>query len=423
MLGWEFPPEISGGLGIANYNLCKALAPLTELSLILPKNDPELHIDHVNIIDLSKIKLEKVFEKEELKEFEKIIKDKKIEFSFSPYPVKKETISDRAIKVQKKIKTKSIVEIHNLFSTSDLYGLDIMDKVNYYEELVLRVASSLSFDIIHVHDWMTCQSGIRLKEEYKKPLVLHIHSLNYDRLGTDKMGWIYKTEKKALRHADIVIPVSQYTGNIIHEFYKIRKNKIFPVHNGVEQVQTFKSKKNFTEKLVLFMGRITMQKGPEYFLQAASQVLDEFSNVRFAVAGDGDKLQEIIESGIYSELSSKIHFTGFLKRPEVHYMLSIADVFCMPSVSEPFGISALEAAQFGIPMVISRRSGAAEVLTGALTVDFWDTKRMAGLIIELLTNKRLYKKCVAQGYRDLRDLTWENSARKVVDLYHRLLPI
>ena len=422
MLGWEFPPEISGGLGIANYNLCKALAPMIDLTLILPRNDPELLLENVEIIDLSKLKIQEIFEKEELIEFEETVKERKIEFSFSPYPVKEEKVSDKTIKVPKRVRTKKIVEIHNLFSTSDLYGLDLLDKVNYYEELVLRVASTLSFDIIHVHDWMTCQSGIRLKEEFKKPLILHIHSLNYDRLGPDKMGWIYQTEKKALRKSDIIIPVSQYTGNIIHEFYKIRNNKIFPVHNGVEKVNIYRSKKNFNEKLVLFMGRITMQKGPEYFLEAASQVLDKFSTVRFAVAGDGDKLQEIIEFGSYPELSGKIHFTGFLKRPEVHYMLSIADVFCMPSVSEPFGIAALEAAQFGIPMVISSRSGAAEVLSGALTVDFWDTKKMADLIIELLTNRKLYRKCVAQGHKDLKELTWENSAQKVVAIYNRLLP-
>jgi glycosyltransferase involved in cell wall biosynthesis len=285
--------------------------------------------------------------------------------------------------------------------------------------LVERISAELSFDIIHVHDWMTCQAGIKLKEKFKKPLILHIHSLNYDRFGPDRMDWIYDIEKKALLKADIIIPVSHYTGRIINEFYKIQKKKIFPVHNGVEKVKPFKSEKNFPEKLVLFMGRITMQKGPEYFLEAASKILHRCNNVRFAIAGEGDRLQKIIESGAYADIGSKIHFTGFLKKPEIHYILSITDVFCMPSVSEPFGLSALEAVQFGIPVVISKRSGAAEVLKGAFTVDFWDTEKMADLIIMLLTDKKLYKDSVEQGFKDLKNLTWENSAKNILQLYSK----
>lgn len=377
MLGWEFPPEISGGLGIANYNLCKALAPQTQLTLVLPKADPAFQIPKVSILDLSSIKIEEVLEKEELEEFEKIIREKKIEFSFSPYPVnliKKETVSEKTLPAQKKTPVKSIIQIHNRFASSELYGIDIIDKINYYTEIVLKVAADLSFDIIHVHDWMTCPAGMMLKKRYKKPLVLHIHSLNYDRIGPDSMDWIYEIEKKALRRADLIIPVSQYTGKIIHEFYKIPNKKIFPVYNGIEKVKRYRSEKNFPERLILFLGRITMQKGPEYFLEAASRIIQTMDNVRFAVAGAGDKLQEIIESGAYAELRDKIHFTGFLKRQEVQYLLSIADVFCMPSVSEPFGLTALEAAQFGVPVVLSRRSGAAEVLNGALKADFWDTE-------------------------------------------------
>ncbi len=421
MLGWEFPPEISGGLGVANYNLCKALAPLTDLTLILPKTDPDLKIPNVNIIDLSRIKLEDHFEKVELKEFEKVIQDKKIEFNVSPYPTYRKTTQYKTKKESLAIKTKGIIEVHNQFSRSDLYGIDVFEKVNYYTEIVKRIAVDLSFDIIHVHDWMTCTAGIMLKEMSGCPLVLHIHSLNYDRVGPDKVDWIYKLEKKALRRADVIIPVSRYTGEIIREFYKISGRKIFPVHNGIEKVKTFKSDKNFPEKLILFLGRVTMQKGPEFFLEAATKIIENNEKVRFVIAGKGDKLQEIIESGAYAELRHKIHFTGFLNRSEVQYILSITDVFCMPSVSEPFGLTALEAAQFGIPVVLSKRSGAAEVLSSALTVDFWDTEKMADLVLKLLEDRKLYKACVEQGYRDLKKLTWTESARKVNELYLKLL--
>ena len=421
MLGWEFPPEISGGLGIANFNLCKALAPLTDLTIILPKTDPDLKIPNVNIIDLSRIKLEDHFERVELKEFEKVIQEKKIEFNISPYPTYRKITQDKIAKERIPIKTRGIIDVHNQFSRSDLYGIDLFEKVNYYTEIVKRIAADLSFDIIHVHDWMTCTAGIMLKEISGRPLVLHIHSLNYDRVGPDKVDWIYKLEKMALQKADLIIPVSQYTGDIIREFYKISGEKIFPVHNGIEKVKTFKSEKNFPEKLILFLGRVTMQKGPEFFLEAAAKIIENNEEVRFVIAGKGDKLQEIIESGAYSELKHKIHFTGFLNRSEVQYVLSITDVFCMPSVSEPFGLTALEAAQFGIPVVLSRRSGAAEVLSSALIVDFWDTGKMADLVLNLLSDQKLYKACVAQGYKDLKKLTWKESARKVNALYTKLL--
>jgi len=420
MLGWEFPPEISGGLGVANYNLCKALAPLSHLTIILPKADPALKIPNVNIVDLSRVKLHEIFDKEEIKEFEKVIRDKKIVFNISPYPSQQKVTAVHKSKIQKTIKTRHIVQVHNQFSNSGLYGVDVATMVDYYAEIVERVASNLSFDIIHAHDWMTCQAGMILKEKFRKPFVLQIHSLNYDRTGPEKIDWIYRIEKKALRRADLIIPVSHYTGKIIHEFYKIPKKKIFPVHNGIAPVKPYRSEKNFPEKLILFMGRITMQKGPEFFLEAANKILESNNNVRFVVAGEGDKLQEIFESGAYMEVGNKIHFTGFLNREEVQYILSITDVFCMPSVSEPFGLTALEAVQFGIPVVITKRSGAAEVLKGALTVDFWDTDKIAFHITKLLTDKKLYDNCVKQGYKDIKELTWKESARKILNLYDKL---
>jgi glycosyltransferase involved in cell wall biosynthesis len=420
MLGWEFPPEISGGLGVANYNLVKALAPESNLTLILPRADPGLKIPNVKIIDLSRIKIEEIFEKDELAKFEKVIKKRKIEFNISPYPSRLEVISESKTTVRKAIKTKHIVQIHNQFSSSNLYGIDVVHKVHYYAEIIEKIASTLTFDLIHIHDWMTCPAGLKLKEKFNKPLVLHIHSLNYDRIGPDKVDWIYNIEKSALQKADLIIPVSHYSGKIIHEFYKIPGKKIFPVHNSIETVKPYKSARNFPEMLILFMGRITMQKGPEYFLEAASKIISKNGNVRFAIVGEGDKLQEIIESGAYAEVGSKIHFTGFLNRPEAHYILSITDVFCMPSVSEPFGLTALEAVQFGIPVVISNRSGAAEVLKAALTVDFWDTDKMADLILKLLEDQKLYDSCVEQGYKDIQNLTWHESAKKILSLYSKL---
>ncbi len=283
------------------------------------------------------------------------------------------------------------------------------------------MASRINFDIIHAHDWMTFLAGIHLKDKLNKPLVLHVHSLNYDRIGPIYDGWIYQLEREALQKADLIIPVSNYTGRIIREHYGISTGRIVPIHNGIDPVKPFKTEKKFPEKLVLFLGRITLQKGPEYFLETAYRVIKKYPDVRFAIAGTGDKLRRLIEEGAYKEISHKLHFTGFIDRDKVYTLLSMSDVFCMPSLSEPFGLTALEAIQFGVPVVITQRSGAAEVLKSALLADFWDTELMANHIVELLKNKKLHAEKVREGKNEIKNLTWESAASKILDEYNKII--
>ena len=279
-----------------------------------------------------------------------------------------------------------------------------------------------SADVVHAHDWMTFLAGVEVKKATGKPLVLHVHASQYDRAGVDARGWIYDLEKYGMEQADIVIPVSRYTGQICSGHYGIDPAKIRPVHNGAEPVEVFSTKKKFPEKLVLFLGRLTAQKGPEFFLEIASKVLEQNKNVRFVMAGTGERLKPLIESGAFRGLGGYFHFTGFLNKEKVNELLSMTDIYCMPSVSEPFGLSALEAAQFGIPAVISKQSGVAEVLKGALKADFWDVDLMAKHIIDLLTDDELRARVVEQAALDMAAATWDAAAETVVEIYRELVP-
>jgi glycogen synthase len=420
MLGWEFPPNVSGGLGVASYHIIKALKEHADITLILPYVSARIRFPGVNIISIGNLPVKKIFSKKELKIlFSKYMK-KSFRFELSPYPVKKteKTLVHRSSKTAR---TKSAtITYKNPLADADLYGQDVMEKVQLFAEFASRLSKNYSFDVIHAHDWMTFPAGLAIKEISGKPLVLHVHSLNTDRLEPGNQGWIYNLEKNALEKADLLIPVSKYTGNMIAEHYGINSKKIFPVYNGVQHIETYKGVKKFPEKLVLFLGRLTYQKGPEYFLEIAAEVIRNYQNVRFVVAGDGDKFRHIVEQSAYKDIGNKLHFTGYINREKVNELLSLTDVFVMPSVSEPFGLVALEAAQFGIPMVISKHSGASEVLKGALKADFWDIELMVNYILKLLTDDNLRNKIVRQNIKDLGKLTWENNALKIKEAYRKL---
>jgi glycosyltransferase involved in cell wall biosynthesis len=226
-------------------------------------------------------------------------------------------------------------------------------------------------------------------------------------------------EKRGMEYADVLMPVSNFTANVIHKHYGISPDKIFPVHNGIRPVKAFKGKKQFKEKVVLFVGRLTRQKGPEYFLEIASRVLEVRNDVRFVMAGTGDAFNRLLEKSSYRHLGNRFHLTGFLNIDKVHEMLSVADVYCMPSVSEPFGLSAIEAAQFGVPVVISKQSGAAEVMKGSLTFDYWDINRATEYIIRLLDDDILKNKVVEDANHDLEHISWDLSADKVLEGYQK----
>ena len=434
MLGWEFPPIINGGLGVACLGIAKSLSNYVDLTIILPKTDPEFIVDNVKLIGLNNIELKTLLNNDTVEKigtversaYESFADVEYININFDPYYEisskevwidKERRVGEReTLKEEDRLTRETLVieEFLTSFDKGDMYGKDVIQKVQLFARYVLRIVANKKFDIIYAHDWMTFLAGIELKAKTGKPLALHVHALDFDRGGPNSRGWIFELEKFAMEHADVIIPVSYYTGDIIAGHYQIDKRKIYPVHNGVDFVEAYCEKKAFPEQLVVFLGRVTGQKGPEFFLEVASKVFEKYKKVRFVVAGTGDRLKRLIETGAYRQIGHKFHFTGFLTKEKVHRLLAMADVYCMPSVSEPFGLSALEAAQFGVPMVISKQSGAAEVLNGALTADYWDVDLMAQHITDLLKSKRLGNKVVKQGYEDMKTLSWDNSAMKIL---------
>lgn len=418
-LGWEFPPLINGGLGVACQGLSQALAKLVDLHVVLPKAEGSPDHDGFQISSLHHASCERsqTENKTEVQRFASL--------SYVDNPRVSPYFSDESLELSESSEytTEYTTETYlkHGFTIDKLYPDDIGQKVHEFSQALKFEAQNYDFDIIHAHDWMTYQAGVELKKATGKPLVVHLHASQYDRAGPDARGWIYDIERNGMNEADLVIPVSNYTGTIVRDHYGIQQDKVVTVHNGAEHVETFKSEKKFPEKLVLFLGRLTDQKGPEFFLEIASIVLSQNPNVRFVMAGTGEKMRHLIETGAFKGLGGRFHFTGFLNKERVNQLLSMTDVYCMPSVSEPFGLSALEAAQFGIPAVISKQSGVAEILKASLQADFWDTELMAKHINDLLTDKELYAKVVEEADRDIKAATWDAAAKKILSLYERVI--
>lgn len=445
MLGWEFPPLINGGLGIACLGLGRALAQRVELSFILPKVDPTYLVEQLELIGLNHLD-DLVVDRANLeKSLASVSNVHWIEgevasrmLPYQPEEIERQAgrgvVSSSTAEGTSRLlkKSEKVVDRLNevglgdrlaMFQEDNLYGEDVGERVWAYAQIAASLAEDMDFDIVHAHDWMTFVAGMEIKKRTGKPLVLHVHSLNYDRGGPDSRGWIYDIEKSAMEMADLVIPVSRYTGTICTGHYGIDSNKVHFVHNGADPVETFRSESPFKHGLVLFLGRLTGQKGPRFFLEIAAKVLEKNPNVCFVMAGTGERMKELIEYGAFKDVGDRLHFTGFLNKEKVNKLLSMTDVYCMPSVSEPFGLSAIEAAQYGIPAVISKQSGVAEVLTHALSADFWDVELMAQHITDLLTDPAARAEAVNHSLTDQENCTWEAAAGRVVDLYGEQLGI
>ena len=411
-LGWEFPPLINGGLGVACHGLSVALSKLVDLQVILPKADTAHRFEGFGVTSL--------------KDCQSTVKEEKLRRFASIHHIQSAQISPYySDETTHTVREEGAYTEHTYrqcgFQIDELYGEDVGQKVYEFSQAIKVEALKHEFDLIHAHDWMTYQAGVELKQLTGKPLVVHLHASQYDRAGPEARGWIYDIERSGMHAADLVIPVSNYTAQIVHDHYGVPQERIATVHNGAEFTESYKSEKKFPEKVVLFLGRLTAQKGPEFFLEIASHVLAQNSNVRFVMAGTGEKMRQLIESGAFKGLGGRFHFTGFLDKQRVQRLLSMTDVYCMPSVSEPFGLSALEAAQFGIPAVISKQSGAAEILQGALTADYWDTQLMAQHINALLTDEELYREVVTAAHDDIKAATWDAAAAKITALYQQVL--
>ena len=418
MFGWEFPPHITGGLGTACFGLTKGLTKHgTEVIFVVPKAYGDENQEAVKLVNASDISID--YEDETYKEYWNRITYMEIGSNLIPYVGPEEF---KNIVEQNKLNSieekKSILS--EKFTFSGKYGKDLMDEVSRYALISSAVAAKSNFDVIHAHDWLTYPAGIAAKSVSNKPLVVHMHATEFDRSGENINQSVYDIERKGMEEADKVITVSNLTRQIVIEKYGIDPSKIVTVYNAVEPLnKKFSSINNkaVEEKIVSFVGRITFQKGPEYFIEAAKKILDVDKNVRFVMAGSGDMLNRMINRVAQLRIAKNFHFAGFLKGDDVDKMFSMSDVFVMPSVSEPFGIVPLEAMRSNVPVVISKQSGVSEILIHALKVDFWDIDALADSIYGLLHYNALSKVFKKFGKDEVDNLKWENAAIKVNDVY------
>lgn len=420
MLGWEFPPFISGGLGTACYGLTKAMDKMgIKVTFVLPKMVNQEYATHVKLMNPGSLTSSACFKINELKN----VTFRTVNSPMQPYSTP--TSYQRQMEDY-------LMQKHSLdnpgFAGQALggidYGGDMYSEVHRYAGIAAELASQRQYDIIHAHDWMTFPAAIKAAQITGKPLVVHVHSTEFDRSGENVNQMIYDIEKAGMERADKVLAVSCLTKNIIISKYGISRDKVEVVHNGVERNGTWDMSEveiQDNEKIVLFLGRITMQKGPEYFLQAAKKVLEVMDDVKFVMAGSGDLMHKAVEMAAELGIGNKVFFTGFLRGEDVQKIYKMADLFVMPSVSEPFGLVPLEALDNDVPVIISKQSGVSEVLTHALKVDFWDINEMANKIIAVLKYPPLKITLQNHGNYEVRKLKWKDSAEKCVRVYEQFL--
>lgn len=421
MFGWEFPPHISGGLGTACYGLTKGLAQHdVDILFVVPKafGDEDQSIGEI-------LGAEEVTINQTTFNFQDIWKEityMEVGSILVPY-ISPENFEEYFSDSEKTGETTSRTDSLGRLKFSGKYGANLFQEVSNYALVAASIAAKHDFDVIHAHDWLTYAAGVAAKKVSGKPLVAHIHATEFDRSGESVNQTVYDIERMGMQEADRVIAVSNLTRKIVIERYGIDANKVHTVYNAVQPLEKDKAtyQKNVDEKIVTFLGRITLQKGPEYFIEAAKKVLDRMDNVRFVMAGSGDMLQRMVRHAASLGIMTKFHFTGFLRGAEVDKMFGISDVYVMPSISEPFGISPLEAMRSNVPVIISKQSGVAEILQHAIKVDFWDIDAMADSIYGLLKYDGLSKMFRNHGKSEVDNLKWENAALHVKEVYQTVL--
>lgn len=417
MFGWEFPPHIAGGLGTACLGLTKGLAKHdVEVLFVMPKASGDEDESAVKIINASDVEM--LANYTNIEEFWRNIDFMEVGSNLIPY-MDPELFEHEVNSQVKGENRENRIGFRNKYEFSGKYGANLMDEVGRYAVVAATIASQQEFDIIHAHDWLTYAAGIAAKKVSGKPLVIHVHATEFDRSGENVNTVVYELEKRGMMEADKVITVSNLTRNIVIQRYGIDPEKVVTLHNAVDfqSYSEIEVERGVKEKIVTFLGRITYQKGPEYFIEAANKVLKCYPNVRFVMAGSGDMLNRSIRRVAKLKIATRFHFTGFLRGQDVQKMFAHSDVYVMPSVSEPFGISPLEAMRSGVPVIISKQSGVAEVLKYAIKVDYWDVDAMADSIYGLLAYPGLVQMTERCGMDEVNTLKWENAAFKLKGMY------
>ena len=426
MFGWEFPPHIAGGLGTACYGMTRGLARNgVEVVFVMPRaygDEDQRFVRVVNASDVETIGTRDHEFSEELLEKVSFIH---IDSNMLPYisPEEYAAYHDEFVRSGRTHEWTDVWKQRYTFSGK--YGANLMEEVARYAMVAAQVAKDLEgqFDVIHAHDWLTYFAGIAAKRVSGKPLVVHMHATEYDRSGENVNTQVYASERAGMHAADRVIAVSNLTRNIVINRYGVPAEKIVTVHNAVRFAQNSGKvpERGVTDKVVTFLGRITYQKGPDYFVEAAAKVLKRVPDVRFVMAGSGDMMNHVIRRVARLGIADRFHFTGFLRGEDVHKMFQLSDVYVMPSVSEPFGISPLEAMRSNVPVIISKQSGVAEVLDYAVKVDYWDVDALADAIYGLIKYPALSGMFASKGLEEVTNLKWNDAAAKIKSVYEAVI--
>jgi glycogen synthase len=437
MLGWEFPPYIAGGLGVACYGLTRALDRLGhEVLFVLPRAVEGREFAHVTVVspergDSAGARASSAMAGAQRTTVEGVEAGFSSPYAdFSAHIPGEEQVRERLLaEAEARLAREGVPLLSEAALGAERrdpppnpYKGDLVQATIDYALRVVAVVRKERFDIVHAHDWLTFTAGIAAARMADKPLVVHVHSTECDRSGEEVNRAVYDIERRGMFAADRVIVVSALTKSICVRQYGVSPGKVDVVYNGVEPGEPLPppgARIESGDRIVLFLGRITHQKGPEYFIAAAARVLEKMANVRFVVAGSGDMYARTAELAAGAGIAEKVLFTGFLHGPDVEKIFRIADCLVMPSVSEPFGLVALEAMQHGVPVIISRQSGVSEVLTHALKVDFWDTTEMADKILAVLRRPALGDTLREHGTMEVRRLTWDGAASQCLRTYTR----
>jgi len=391
MFGWELPPYNSGGLGTACHGLTQALASQNvDITFVLPQK-VAVKADFMRLIFA------------DIDGFE--------------WP----------------ISAASVYDLQKFFlpGVPPEMARDLMSAVNQYAKAAGGIARKNKFDLIHAHDWLCFPAGVVAGQVSHQPLVSHVHATEFDRSGGNGVNPIvYAVENYGLNQSSSIIAVSQFTKNLLAKHYSIASDKVNVVHNGIDSSQydsivdesnPLQSLKDAGYKIVLFLGRFSLQKGPDYFLKAARRTLEFMPNTVFLMVGSGDMEKQLVNLAIELGISDKVLFTGFLRGEAWKQAFKVADLFVMPSVSEPFGLVALESIAMGTPAIISKQSGVSEAVGHVLKVDFWDVEEMANQIISVIEYSSLHKELKENSHREVKKVSWAAAAAKTINIYKKVL--
>lgn len=412
MFGWEFPPHISGGLGTASFGLTKGLAKQSDMDIVfcIPKPWGDEDQSFMRIVGMNSVPI-----------VWRDVNWDHVNSRVGHYMNPQDYFDYRD----------HIYADFGYMHTNDLgclefsgrYPDNLQEEINNYSIVAGVVARKEQFDIIHSHDWLTYPAGIHAKQVSGKPLVIHVHATDFDRSRGNVNPTVYAIEKNGMDHADHIMCVSELTRQTVINKYHQDPAKVSTMHNAVEplapEYEAIEPTRHPDEKIVTFLGRITMQKGPEYFVEAAALVLKRTQNIRFCMAGSGDMMNAMIRLVAERGIADRFHFPGFMRGGQVYECLKSSDVYVMPSVSEPFGISPLEAMQCYCPTIISKQSGCAEILDKCIKVDYWDTHALADAIYSICTNPSLYAYLRDEGKREVDSITWEKVGLRIRAIYDK----